>query len=99
MDPAVKGTITLVEAVQKYNPNIKRVVVTSSFASIIDISKGRRPGYAYSEKDWNPVTWEIAADSKSDGSTAYCASKTFAEKAAWEYVEKNKPNFAITSGM
>jgi nucleoside-diphosphate-sugar epimerase len=26
---------------------------------------------------------------------SYCASKVFAEKAAFEYVEKNKPNFTV----
>ena len=34
--------------------------ITSSFAAMIDSSQGNRPGYIYSEKDWNPVKPEEA---------------------------------------
>lgn len=84
-------------SVHKYAPNVKRVVITSSFASIISIPEGTRPGYVYSEKDWNPTTWEEAAKKGTPGEVSYCASKCFAEKAAFEFVEKNKPNFNITT--
>ena len=33
----------------------------------------------------------------SDPSTAYRASKTFAESAAWDFVEKEKPNFTVST--
>jgi hypothetical protein len=36
------------------------------------------------------VTEEEAFQNPSNG---YRASKTFAEKAAWDFVEKEKPNF------
>ena len=71
-----------------------RQVITSSFASIIDSSKGNRPGYEYSEKDWDPVTQEEALQNPVLG---YRASKTFAEKASWEFLEKEKPNFTIAT--
>ena len=73
---------------------MKRVVVTSSFAAIIDGSKGMRSGYTYSEKDWNPITEEQAYQTAPGG---YRASKTFAEKAAWDFVEKEKPNFTLAT--
>ena len=57
-------------------------------------SKGTRPGYVYSEKDWNPITEEEAIQNPSNG---YRASKTFAEKAAWDFVETEKPNFNIVT--
>ena len=41
------------------------------------------------------VTYETAKTA--DGSTAYCASKTFAEKAAFEFVEKEHPSFEIST--
>ena len=69
-------------------------VITSSFASIMDPSKGTGPGYTYSEKDWNPITEEEAIQNPSNG---YRASKTFAEKASWEFLEKEKPNFTIST--
>lgn len=76
---------------------MKRVVLTSSFAAIIDLGKGARPGYTYTEEDWNPVTYEQAAKKDADGGIAYCASKTLAEKAAFDFVKKNKTLFQVMS--
>ncbi len=95
LDPAIKGTTSILQAVEKYAPQVKRIVITSSFAAITDPTQGARPGYTYSEKDWNPVTYEQAKSG--DGPTAYCASKTFAEKAAWDFVKEKKPNFDIAT--
>ncbi|CZT42183.1 related to aldehyde reductase II [Rhynchosporium secalis] len=94
LDPAIIGTKGLLSAIKKNAPSVKRVVITSSFASIVDAGKGLAAGYTYSEKDWNPVTEEQATK---DPSTGYRASKTFAEKAAWNFVEKEKPNFTIAT--
>jgi nucleoside-diphosphate-sugar epimerase len=94
LDPAIIGTTGILKAIKAHAPGVKRVVITSSFASIVDGSKGTRPGYVYSEKDWNPVTPEEAVQNPSNG---YRASKTFAEKAAWDFVEKEKPNFSIAT--
>ncbi|KUJ08563.1 NAD(P)-binding protein [Mollisia scopiformis] len=94
LDPAIIGTTGILKAIKNHVPTVKRVVITSSFASIIDGSKGTRPGYTYSEKDWNPVTLEEAVQNPANG---YRASKTFAEKAAWEFVEKEKPNFTVST--
>lgn len=94
LDPAVIGTTGILESAKKYAPTVKRVVITSSFASIVYPSKGTRPGYTYSEKDWNPITEEEAVQNPSNG---YRASKTFAEKASWEFLEKEKPNFTIST--
>ncbi|VUC27277.1 unnamed protein product [Clonostachys rosea] len=92
--PAVKGTTSVLESAQKYNPAITRIVITSSFASVLDPAQGNRPGYTYTEADWNPVTPETAS---ANPVVAYLASKTFAEKAAWDFVRDNKPNFDITT--
>ncbi|GAM40632.1 cinnamoyl-CoA reductase [Talaromyces pinophilus] len=92
--PAIQGTTSILKAIQEHNPDIRRVVITGSFASVLDPSKGVRPGYAYTEADWNPVT---AEEAKSNGVFAYLASKTFAEQAAWQYVKDNKPNFSVTT--
>ena len=94
LDPAVIGTTGILKSIKKSAPTVKRVVITSSFASIVDGSKGARPGHTYSEKDWNPITHEEALKNPANG---YRASKTFAEKAAWEFVEKEKPNFTIAT--
>ncbi|ANB11092.1 carbonyl reductase (NADPH-dependent) [Sugiyamaella lignohabitans] len=93
LDPAVNGTVGILKAIKAHAPTVKRVAITSSFASIINASQHPE---TYSEKDWNPVTWEQATDPK-DPATTYRGSKTFAEKAAWDFVEKEKPNFTITT--
>jgi len=57
---------------------VKRVVLTSSFAAIgYGKPMGRKP---FTEEDWtNP---------DGDGVSAYAKSKTLAERAAWEFIER-----------
>ncbi|KAK1446599.1 ketoreductase [Colletotrichum cuscutae] len=95
IDPAVLGTTGVLKAIEDSCPNVKRVVVTSSFAAILN------PGLAsmgaektYSEEDWSPVTLE---DAYSNGMMAYVASKVFAERAAWNFVETEKPSFTLST--
>ena len=58
-----------------------------------DASKGTRPGHIYQEEDWNPVTEQEA---QANAIMAYSAGKTFAEKAAWEFLAGENPAFDIT---
>lgn len=97
LEPAKAGSLAILEAVQKYGPSVRRVINVSSFAAVVNLSKGLRPGYTYSEKDWNPTTWDEAANS--DAVVAYCASKAIAERAMFDWVESNKTsiNFSLTS--
>ncbi|KAK4619569.1 Ketoreductase azaE [Fulvia fulva] len=94
LDPAVIGTTGILKSIKKSAPSVKRVVITSSFASIVNPSKGHAVGHVYSEKDWNPITHAEALENPAAG---YRASKTFAEKAAWNFVEKEKPNFTLST--
>lgn len=95
LKPAISMTVNVLAAAAAH-PEVKRVVITSSFASILDLLAGLRPGYSYSEKDWNPVTYQEAADATS-GAFAYCASKKLAEEAAWKWVEEHKPAFSLST--
>lgn len=82
--PAVEGTRNVLASAVKADAaagKLKRVVVLSSFAAVNNINKMSRPGYVYTEADWNPITEEQA---HSGGSPGYLASKTFAERAAWD---------------
>ena len=47
LDPAIIGTTGLLKAVKKNAPSVKRVIITSSFAAIVDPTKGSYPGYTY----------------------------------------------------
>ncbi|KAJ6069816.1 hypothetical protein N7499_011703 [Penicillium canescens] len=90
--PAITGTTGILKSVQKHAPLVKRVVVTSSFAAINDVFASSTDK-VYSEADWSPITQEQANVSPAN---AYRASKTFAERAAWEFIEREKPNFTLS---
>ena len=47
--PSIDGTTNILEAVAKHAPDVQRVVMTSSFAAMIDMHKGLRPGHTYTE--------------------------------------------------
>jgi nucleoside-diphosphate-sugar epimerase len=94
LDPAVLGTVGILKSIKAFAPTIKHVVITSSFAAITNRSKGFWPEHTYSEADWNPITHEEALK---DGRAGYFGSKTFAEQAAWKFVETEKPGFNLTT--
>ncbi|KAG5209608.1 NADPH-dependent methylglyoxal reductase GRE2 [Trichophyton interdigitale] len=90
--PAVNGTTGILHAIKKSAPSVKRVVITSSFAAIIDPTKPSN--YVYSEADWNPIKEDEVDQSPIFG---YRGSKTFAEKAAWDFIENEKPGFTLAT--
>ena len=92
LDPAIIGTTGILKAIKQNAPSVKRVAITSSFASIV--SPNGHPD-VYNEDSWNPVTMDEALNT--DAATAYRGSKKFAEKAAWDFVEQEKPNFTLTT--
>ncbi|WEW60454.1 Glycine-rich RNA-binding protein 2, mitochondrial [Emydomyces testavorans] len=80
--PAINGTVGILRAIKNSAPTVKRVVITSSFAAMIDVTKPST--YVYSEvwpylhqahDDWNPMSEAQAGSSPMMG---YRASKTFA---------------------
>ncbi|KAI0806538.1 NAD dependent epimerase/dehydratase [Xylaria sp. FL0064] len=95
LDPAIKGTTSILEAIKKYAPTVKRVVLTSSFAAMIDEPKLGDPSKTWSEADWNPMGYENGLNGPPG--TTYRVSKSLAEKAAWDFKEKEKPNFDIVA--
>jgi nucleoside-diphosphate-sugar epimerase len=84
VDPALNGTTGILKAIARSAPQVRRVVVTSSFAAILTEEKITDPNTTFSEKSWNPVTEE---DMHKNPATAYRVSKTLAEKAAWDFVK------------
>lgn len=88
IDPAITGTLSVLSAAKKYGKNVKRVVLTSSYAALTHHIQS--PGRLVNEDTWNPITIEEATK---DGAAAYFASKKFAEKALWDFIESEKPCF------
>ncbi|PNP47472.1 hypothetical protein TGAMA5MH_01293 [Trichoderma gamsii] len=95
LKPAIEGSTAILKAVKQYGGSVRHVVSTSSFAGVADLTQGLRPGYTYTDKDWAPFTYEFAKDA--DIVLAYGASKALAEKAMWEFVEKEQVAFTLTT--
>lgn len=95
MIPAMMGSLAVLAAAEEM-PSVRRVVQTNSFACVYDASLGPAPGRTYSARDWSPLTYEDGVRA-ADAPTAYRASKTAAEKAAWDWVKRQKPNFDLVS--
>ncbi|RYP20766.1 hypothetical protein DL765_002599 [Monosporascus sp. GIB2] len=90
LDPAIKGTTGLLKSTKEHAPRVKRVVITSSSAAILNPDNHAK---VYDETCWAPTTWEDGMDPKQ----AYKASKVLAERAAWAFIEKERPNFDLVT--
>ncbi|GAA5902470.1 SDR family oxidoreductase [Sporobolomyces salmoneus] len=95
--PALKGTRSALKAAQR-EESVKRVVVTSSFASVLDFGR-LGPETTFTEKDWNPATYEETKkmDPSKDQAQIYCASKVIAEQEAWKIAKESESNFALST--
>src|SRR5579883_3074888 len=74
--PAREGTLRVLRAAR--DAGVRRVALTSSFAAIGYGHPVRKE--PFTEKDWT--------DPNGDDLSAYPKSKTFAERAAWEFIAK-----------
>ncbi|KAH3898926.1 related to NADPH-dependent methylglyoxal reductase GRE2 [Saccharomycodes ludwigii] len=94
--PAVNGTKSILEATVKYAPQVKKFVVTSSYAAVATFAMDSDSKNIITEKDWNPITWEEAL---SNGVDAYYASKKFAEKQCWDFLKEHseEAKFKLTA--
>jgi nucleoside-diphosphate-sugar epimerase len=73
--PARDGTLRVLRTAR--DAGVKRVVITSSFGAI---GYGQKPRTkAFDETDWSNPDGEL---------TSYVKSKTLAERAAWDFIEK-----------
>ncbi|KAJ8522802.1 hypothetical protein ONZ45_g648 [Pleurotus djamor] len=89
IDPAVNGTLGILHSIHKHNPTLKRVVITSSCAAVLELFPDPK---VFSESDWNlqAIKEVEKKGANADGMTKYRASKTLSEKAAWEFVNTYK---------
>jgi dihydroflavonol-4-reductase len=80
--PAVAGVKRAMKFAKKHN--VKKVVLTSSVAAIFETMETKS---YYDETDWS--------DPDNPAISHYSKSKTLAEKAAWDYVEKENHPFEL----
>ena len=94
LKPAVNGTVGLLQSVYQFAPQVERVVLTSSFSAIVDPSQDQRPGYTYTEKEWNEIILDMCQERPR---SLYSAAKTFAEKAAWNFMDEKKSDSTLAT--
>eukprot|EP01136_Pigoraptor_vietnamica_P035823 Opistho-1_new@101572 len=87
VDPAVKGTTNVLNAVAKA-PTVKRVILTSSTVAIYGNPGERGIGHVFTEDDWN-ISSKLDTD-------PYSLSKRLAEEAAWELAKKQSQYDLVT---
>ncbi|PKK41299.1 hypothetical protein CI102_14144 [Trichoderma harzianum] len=98
--PAVRnGTINALKAASSQE-SVKRFVLTSSSTAAI-IPQANKKGVIVDESTWNDdvvaLAWSGTAPDSAKGYTTYAASKTEGERAAWKWVEENKPGFVLNT--
>ena len=101
IEPAINMTRNVLEAALKAEnaakaagrtPQLKRIVVTSSFAAVLNPLKGiEKRNYTYTDKDWQPITYTFMGMFYTP--LAYLISKTLAEKSVWTFLEQHNPTF------
>ncbi|KAF8651043.1 hypothetical protein AX16_004906 [Volvariella volvacea WC 439] len=92
----VEGTLHLLN--QAYNAGIKKFVLTSSFASLIEPDfQAAYTDITLNETNWGTATLEEALVAGKDNPLyAYCATKLLAERTAWKFAAE-KPDFDLAA--
>ena len=87
--PAILGTKNLLAAAKQYGNDVKRVVLTSSCTAI---ATSRGEAGVRDETDWNEWSVEEVRTKGRDAHPLdkYRASKTLAERAAWDFWNGHK---------
>lgn len=94
IEPAVKCTTDALESVQKYGPQIKRVVIYSCYTAIISPEMNKDVGKTWNEDSQSDLTLAKSIENSMYG---YFGSRKFAEEAAWKWYADHKPSFALTT--
>ena len=83
VDPAVQGTLNVLSACARA-PSVRRVVLTSSMAAVTDEPDS---SHVLTEADWNTRS--------TLDRNPYYLSKTLAERAAWDFMARERPSFDL----
>lgn len=89
IQPAVRGTTGLLVSAHKHGNDVKRIILTSSCAAIINPTTEPR---VLDETVWNEASVRECREKGRDASPLdkYRASKTLAERAAWDWYEGHR---------
>ncbi|KAL4259848.1 NAD(P)-binding domain superfamily protein [Pleurotus pulmonarius] len=87
--PAVSGTLGILNSALRNNPTLKRVVITSSGAAVLEVLPEPK---VFSELNWNHQAVRLVEElgRSAENMTKYRASKVLAETAAWDFVKAHE---------
>ncbi|KAI9763586.1 MAG: hypothetical protein M1840_000380, partial [Geoglossum simile] len=95
LEPNVKGNLELLTSATKYGKILKSIVVTGSVNSLTYGTADQVEGHVFTSKDYLATTIEEAR-AANHYFISYATSKKYSEQALWDYVEKEKPRYAVT---
>ncbi|KAH7121701.1 hypothetical protein EDB81DRAFT_814238 [Dactylonectria macrodidyma] len=78
LDPSIVSTTSLLTAICDHAPSVKTVILTSSFAAILNSYKPNTvPQHTYTNSYWGPLTMDNAFQNTLNGYWAISASINF----------------------
>jgi len=86
--PAKEGTLNVLTAAKANN--VKRVILVSSISTVVYGKTKAEMDQVFTEEDWTDIT------NKTD-TKPYVRSKTIAEKAAWDFMEREGAGMEMVS--
>jgi nucleoside-diphosphate-sugar epimerase len=80
-------------------PSVRPLTETSIAANRTTVDPSKPVPTVYTEEDWNETSPAVSAKEGNNQAPpeAYRASKTLAERAAWEFVETHKPGWDVAT--
>ena len=93
--PAILGVRSILQAC--FHSQVRRIVLTSSFAAVLNLPLPETLPRTYTAKDWNPITYAEAVAPSASSVEAYRGSKTFAEQEAWKFMASESPSFDLVT--
>jgi nucleoside-diphosphate-sugar epimerase len=93
---AIRGTRGILESALTAGPQLENVILA---ASLLSIWEPNRPGYVFTEADWNewaPAQVKLLGK-ETPGNVTYMAGKVAAERAFWRFQQEEKPAFSMAA--
>ena len=83
---------------QALRAGVKRVIITSSIASMVDPNKMEQQysDRVLADEDWCPTTEEEALASEHEPLWNYCTGKVITEKEVWKFADAH-PQMDVTT--
>lgn len=92
----IEETLTVLRAAQAEKSVQSVVLTSSSMAAVVWGAKGKISKDAYNE-EYIKLAWDSSFEHPAKMFFVYAAAKAEAEKAAWDYVQKEKPHYTVNT--